>query len=364
MKNITILFYAVLGGFILASCGGSGGGATAPSTESPAAEQRVIALNDADEVRALRAAGQIGSSIGNDAHTITVVLTQTEYDDLLKILEAYRNNTVTVIIDPRDNLDDPGDPDYCYQNSDGTWICVKYPEGYPESGELITTDISPTNGLPYRHETRLCGSETGIIYYRGNAQDASEIRMMFGDSWSIPYYALERGGKIMVPSDFGEIYFDVLDNGGLKWNEEKSGSALFSSDNLLIAFEGTPSEWRVFQQGTDLYVASPVPDSDFIDPNQFTCEHQKYLLPGDFAFPENMFRIPDGKTVFSLRGNLRGHMDEAAALRLDNFFFTSDSELRDLHLEYRATPFQNDSFALHADGGFRRWGHNDTNAAY
>ncbi len=348
MKNIILLFYAVLGGFILAGCGGGGGGVAAPSTE---AEQRVITLNGADEVRVLKSVGQIDSSVGEDARTITVVLNTAEYNVLVEILRRYRSSTITVTASTPD-------PDFCHQNSGGTWQCVEH----LESGELITTDIS-SFGFSYRYKDRLCGSETGIIYTRGNERDAMEIRLLFGDSFAVPYYALNRAGKIMVPSAFGEIYVDVQDNGGLKWNEGKSGRALLPGDRILVAYQGRPSEFLVFQQGAELYGAETHDEIPSL-PDYYTCEGRKYLFSDEFAFPENMFRIPDGVTVFSLRGNLRGHMDESAALRLDNFFFTSDSELRDLHLEYRATPFQNDSFALHADGGFRRWGHNDTNAAY
>lgn len=245
-------------------------------------------------------------------------------------------------------------------------------------GETVTVS-RPEN--PYAYVARGCGStENGRVYQRNlvasqqagsvNTSETYYFRDTNGGTHYFRYTSRGSARAVSAPSQGsggGNILGFVLGLiSPIPLPPISTGSQLPQPPSLsqgsTFFVQGTDPQnntpmlltLRVFQQGTDMYYAA---DSGL------TCPGTD-IGPALFAFNPSNFAIPSNVLVFGLRENLRGHMDDSAAVRLDNLFFVSDSELRDLHLEYRATPWQTETFALHADSGFRRWDKTDTDAAY
>ena len=402
MKNTTIFLFAVLGGLILAGCGG-GGVSAAPNTETPQAR----ALNIAPDIRPIVAAFGAARQIDIPAENglVTVVLTDEEYGVLQKVINDYRNQQlkngggkIIIEVPPPDNspsepsepatvvitLDTPDTggtcaPGFIFMNG----LCIQQ-DGFvppPMGAPVVRTDT------PYARAFRSCGNlENGKIYARDNTLGGSILSNLHPSvppRGTIVDFYFEARDNARIPNVFGG---NVGNNEGkaliIRQNLHENGASQFirPHGNSPLAGVANPegfqiivreingnydrdfplqiqSTLRIFKQGGEYFLAHDL---------GISCDGAAYapLHEGAFAFPENMFEIPAGITVFSLREELRGHMDESAAVRLENFFFVSDSEMRDVHLEYRATPFENENFALHADGGFRRWGQNNTNTAY
>ncbi|MBE8157797.1 MAG: hypothetical protein HAW59_00130 [Betaproteobacteria bacterium] len=405
MKNKIILICAVLGGFILAGCGGGGG----VSAQSP---QQYVLSYSAEEAPIVRAFNQLASAnipVDDRGGLFTVVLNSEDLAALQQIIADFREAqmTVTTVMVPpppppgntgivcRNDQIRQGDICLCPTGqSEVSGICMPSAPNSPLPGDNVIT-VSATHsssGLPiptytrtveyetrqsvivtlvashltpYQYTWRYCGYlETGQRYERDRGP-GHPIEFMddFGIQENYLFHVV-RQGQIVVPRGHTfRFTYDVLPYGSSKLVRTNADPIQFrAGDEIVYSYEWSPNRVAstviLFEQQGDLFFGGKFGDLK-CEP-VFAPEIPFY----QFAFPPGLFQIPSNLTIFSLRENLRGYMDESAAVRLDNFFFVADTELRDLHLEYRATPFETENFALHADSGFRRWGQNGTNAAY
>ena len=182
-------------------------------------------------------------------------------------------------------------------------------------------------------------------------------------SWSIQSFGSFRateGGRFQSGTNNNIIAVrDAVEAGtGIAGDLETAGPLTLS---FGVAAGVTPQNYALFRQDSKAYLALPVLDNNG---NQLSCsaENGQTLTADQFAFGRG--DVPSGTTIFSLREGLRGYINGDIAVRLNNFYFYGDSELRNMHLEHRLTPWSNGGFSLHTDSGYKRWDDGKSQAVY
>ena len=315
MKKSIILFTIATAG-ILSSCGGGGGNNNSeslsvipptPPTPQPVATARTLSCSECSqqEINTLKAAGASINAQAGESIVVQMTLTQAEYGRLVTLLNEIRNSKTTT--------PSPTPPVQPVR----TGCYLEYEYGRYEY-ECDDDDYRATV------TTSLSNSQNPRCYYEY-------------ENGRQEYECEDERYEIVVPQ---RPTTDGNPTPPLRDGQNPVGCYWDDDEYECYYANGWECEY---------------------EHGRWECEYEGRSGLGTRSY----YQLPDeGDDAFrgGLSQNIRGYLQNGADL--GDFRFAADSELHDMHLEYRASPLQGERVGLFADFGFRRENSGETAAHY